>query len=400
MTNLIERLTSFRKNAALTNTAVYYLMFIGLGLGMGAIGPTIPSLAAQTGSTLGALSRIFLAASIGYTCGTWLGGRLFDRLRGHPLLGAALLASGLLVFFIPLVPALWMLVVIVALKGLADGIINTGTNTLLVWTHRDKAAPFMNGLHFCFGLGAFLSPLLAAQVVDIENGYRWVFWILGAINVLVSLRLMTLRTNPSPAEPGRENDPASPGGRRALVPLVAVALLFLFFYVGAEITYGNWIYTYALSLGLTTASGAAYLNSAFWLAFTVGRLISIPMAMRFTPRQTIPLALAGCLVALTLLVSVPDAGWTVWTATIGLGFFMAPVWPSGYTLAGQSLHLTARLSSIILLGDSLGGMVLPWLVGQVIEESGPAIMAWLVLGSLVLNLLAYAGMLRLRPKPI
>ena len=82
---------------------------------------------------------------------------------------------------------------------------------------------------------------------------------------------------------------------------------------------------------------------------------------------------------------------------IGLGFCMAPVWPTGFTLAGQSINLTGRLSGIILLGDSFGGMVLPTLVGQVIEGSGPRAMVYLVFGSLVLNLLAFTGMLRLRP---
>jgi MFS transporter, FHS family, Na+ dependent glucose transporter 1 len=81
---------------------------------------------------------------------------------------------------------------------------------------------------------------------------------------------------------------------------------------------------------------------------------------------------------------------------IGLGFCMAPIWPTGFTLAGQSINLTGRIAGIILLGDSFGGMVLPTLVGKVIEGSGPRSMVYLVFGSLVLNLLAFIGMLRLR----
>ena len=35
-------------------------------------------------------------------------------------------------------------------------------NTLLVWVHPARVGPVMNALHFFFGLGAFLSPILIA----------------------------------------------------------------------------------------------------------------------------------------------------------------------------------------------------------------------------------------------
>jgi len=397
MTALIPRLNRLRKDDALLRTGTYYLMFLCLGLGMGATGPTLPALAHQTGGTLGTISWIFLAGSIGYTAGTALGGRIFDRRGGHPALALAQLSAGALVAILPLVPRLWMLVLLVAGRGLAQGTINTGVNTLLVWTHRERTAPFMNGLHFTFGLGAFLSPLLAAQVIGFEGGYRWVYWALAACEILVGLLVLSLRSAPAAlVQPQADGGPKP--GSRIPYPLVAVSMLFLFFYVGSEITFGNWIYTYALTLGLASAAWAAYLNSGFWLSFTVGRLLSIPLAVRLAPHRVLPAALLGSLAAVALLLAFPGTTGMLWATVIGLGFFLAPIWPNGFTLAGQSLHLTARLSSLILLGDSLGGMLLPWLVGQVIEASGPLVMTRLVFASLVLTLLAFIGMLRLRPK--
>jgi FHS family Na+ dependent glucose MFS transporter 1 len=173
-------------------------------------------------------------------------------------------------------------------------------------------------------------------------------------------------------------------------------MLFLFFYVGAEITFGGWVYTYAVTLNLASAAGAAYLTSAFWLAFTIGRLISIPAATRFAPKQVILAALSGCLSILALGIIFSGSSTVLWVMALGLGFCMAPVWPTGFTLAGQSINLTGKITGVILLGDSFGGMVLPTLVGQVIEGSGPRAMVYLVFGSLVLNLLAFTGMLRLR----
>jgi FHS family Na+ dependent glucose MFS transporter 1 len=393
---MFEKLKVFSRNDAIRHTIGYYSLFICLGLDSAIIGPTLPALADQTASRLGQMGLLFLAGAIGYTLGTMVGGRVFDRVRGHPVLGSAQLCAAVLIFFIPLAPWLWLLLAILVCKGFAEGFVNTGANTLLVWTHGDKVGPFMNGLHFFFGLGAFLSPFLVAQVVGVEGGYRWAFWALSVFAALVGLRMLTMPGSPWPTQ---MHAMKTVQNARGPIPyaLVISAMLFLFFYVGAEITFGGWVYTYAVTLKLASAAGAAYLTSVFWLAFTIGRLISIPAATRFRPKQVILAALFSCLSILIVGILFWGSSAALWMMAIGLGFCMAPIWPTGFTLAGQSINLTGRIAGIILLGDSFGGMVLPTLVGKVIEGSGPRSMVSLVFGSLVLNLLAFAGMLRLRP---
>jgi FHS family Na+ dependent glucose MFS transporter 1 len=393
---MLEKLKVFSRNEAIRHTFGYYFLFICLGLGSAVIGPTLPALAEQTGSRLGQMGLLFLVGAIGYTLGTMIGGRVFDRVRGHPVLGTAQLCAAALIFCIPMAHRLWLLLAILACKGFAEGFVNTGANTLLVWTHADKVGPFMNGLHFFFGLGAFLSPFLVAQVVNMEGGYRWAFWALSAFAALVGLRMLTMAGSPRPTQ---THDMKTAQKAHGPIPyaLVISAMLFLFFYVGAEITFGGWVYTYAISLKLASAAGAAYLTSAFWLAFTVGRLISIPAATRYTPKQVILAALFSCLSILVLGILFWGSSAALWMMAIGLGFCMAPIWPTGFTLAGQSINLTGKVAGIILLGDSFGGMILPTLVGKVIEGSGPRSMVYMVFGSLILNLLAFTGMLRLHP---
>jgi len=393
---MLTKLLTSTKNDALRRTFGYYSLFICLGLDASILGPTLPSLANQTLSRLGQMGLLFLAGAIGYTLGTWISGRVFDRLRGHPVMGIAQLIVAVMIFVIPFTPRFWLLLVILACKGFANGFINTGANTLLVWTHGEKVGPFMNGLHFSFGLGAFLAPFLVAQVVDVAGGYRWAYWALAAFAMLVGLRLLTLSGSPQPIHT-RDGETVRTARGPISYPLVMAATLFLFFYVGAEITFGGWVYTYAVALNLASAAGAAYLTSAFWLAFTFGRLISIPAATRFTPKQVILAALSGCLTILALVIIFSGSSAVLWVMALGLGFCMAPVWPTGFTLAGQSINLTGKITGMILLGDSFGGMVLPTLVGQVIEGSGPRAMIYLVFGSLVLNLVTFTGMLRLRP---
>lgn len=364
---------------------------------MAVLGPTLPALAAQTQARLGDMGRLFLVGAIGGALGTLLGGRLFDRFRGHVVLGVAQIAAGLLMFGMPFMSTLGWLLAVATVKGVMDGLINNGTNTLLVWTHREKASPYISGLHFCFGLGAFLSPLLVAQVVDIPGAYRWVYVGLAALTVLAGLRTVTMAGSPQAAHPA-ESETGAVQPRHIPYSVVLAATLFLFFYVGAEIAFSGWVYTYAVELKLAPAAQAAYLTSGFWLTFTVGRLLSVPLATRVAPRQVILVTLLGCVFFMGLVFVFADSAAVLWMAALGAGFCMAPVYASGFTLAVHGLKLTARASSVILLGDSLGGMILPWLVGQVLEAAGPRAMVYLVLGSLICDLLAFVGLLRARSR--
>ena len=50
------------------------------------IGPTLPGLAENTNTQLGQISILFSARSVGFLIGALAGGRIYDRLPGHPVL--------------------------------------------------------------------------------------------------------------------------------------------------------------------------------------------------------------------------------------------------------------------------------------------------------------------------
>ena len=389
-------LCALRHNEAVRWTLGYYGLFMCLGLSTAVLGPTLLALAEQTQTPLGQMGWLFLVGAAGQTVGTSLSGRVFDRVPGHPVLSMAQLAVAALLVVVPLLPWFGLVVAVVVCAGVAQGLINTGANTLLIWTHGAKVGPYMNGLHFCFGLGACGAPLLVAQVIGGAGGYRWAYWTLAAVMTLVSLYLLLVSGHPRPVQhrlPGTRARDIPPGSSSRII----AAALFLFFYVGAEVAFGGWVAPYAVALQLASAVGAAYLTAGFWLAFTVGRLLAIPVATRFPPQRMVLAALSLCLSLLAVLLLLPDTRVVVWSVAVGLGFCMAPLWPMGFTLAGQSLTLTATVSGMILLGDSFGGMVLPWLVGQVMAVTGPRALAFLVFGSLVCTCVAFVVLLRLRP---
>jgi MFS transporter, FHS family, Na+ dependent glucose transporter 1 len=384
------------------STFGYYGLAVCLGLGVGLAGPTLQNLADQTGSSLESMGLLFLVGPIGFTLGTLLGGRLFDRMvRGHVLLGAAQLVSAVGLAFVPAVHSLWLLLAIAFVRGALDGVGSIGANTLLLWTYREKVSPFMNGYHFSFGVGAFVGPLAVARFVTATVGYRGAYWAVAGFAALAAVWMLVQPGSPDPAEHAVHAARArSDSGGIAWAPIV-IAAIYLFAYVSGEISFGSWIASYAKELRVADEVGAAYLTSAFWFSFTIGRLISIPVAVLFTPRQVIPVALVACLGLAGLLMILPLSAALLWAVAIGLGFCMAPLWPSGFTLAGQVITMTASVSALVLLGDSFGGMILPAVTGKLMEaakQGGPRLLSAslpaLVFGSLVVCLAAYVALLR------
>ena len=374
--SVLSGLTAGR--VALNRTLLYYLAFISLGLSAVSLGPTLAGLAQHTDSRLSAISFLFVARSLGYLLGSWQGGRLYDRLRGHRLLAVAFISMFCLLALAPLTSRLWALTAVLLVLGLAEGSVDVGCNTLLIWVHGPRVGPFMNGVHFCYGIGAFLAPVIIAQAAVLSGDITWGYWALALL--LLPVAAILLRT-PRPRHDAAEQR----HNQGAPVPyaLVALIILFFFLHVGAEAAYGGWVFSYATALGLGNVTVAAYLTSAYWGAITVGRLVNIPIAARFSVNTILTGDLVGCLVSVGVVLLFPSSQLALWAGTIGIGLGIASLYPMTLCLAEQHMPMTGKITGWLLIGSSTGMMLLPWLIGQVFESVGPPVTMWAIAAALV-----------------
>ncbi|MBK7179871.1 MAG: MFS transporter [Chloroflexi bacterium] len=349
----------------LLKTIGYYAGFLCIGLAASVIGPTLPGLAENTNTQLGQISILFSARSVGFLIGALAGGRIYDRLPGHPVLAAGLLGMALTIALTPTISLLWLLVLVVLLLGISESMLDVGTNTMLPWLHHNNVAPYMNGLHFFFGLGALLSPIVVAQAILRSGDMTYAYWLLALIMLPAAVWILPQRS-PRPAVKTAVTREAPPN-----YLLVSLITLFFFLYVGAETSFGGWIYTYAVRTNLATITMAAYLTSIFWGSLTVGRLLSVPLANRLRPRKILALGIVGSLLSVGVLLLFPAAAWAMWLGTIGLGFSMAPIFPTTLAMAERNMPVTGKTTGWFFAGASLGGMTLPWLVGQLFDITGP-----------------------------
>jgi len=371
-------------------TAGYFGAFVAVGSATAVLGPTLLRLAEGTGSQLSQAGFLFTAMALGYLLGSLLGGRLYDRAPGHPVMAAALLVMAAMMAAAPAIPRLWLLALVVILLGIAGSMLDVGGNTLLVWVHGRRVGPYMNALHFFFGLGSTLAPIVVAQAMQRSDEIAGAYRLLALLILPAAVWLWRV---PSPQAPAQragepEGQPRSPASTRRLLILL-VALFFL--YVGAEVGFAGWIAPYAVRLGLADEATAAYLTSAFWGALTVGRLLSVPLAARVRPSRILLADLLGCLASIGVLLLWPGSA-AAWLGACGLGFSMASVFPTLIALAERRLIITGRITGWFLSGSSVGGMTLPWLMGQLFEAQGPR-SAMTVVGGGLLAALGVFGLL-------
>lgn len=374
-------------------TAAYYLSFIILGLTTAASGPSLLKLSEHTSSGLDRISLIFVFGSLGYLVGSFFGGRAYDRLSGHKLMAFTMLVVGVSSAVIPIARSLEILLFAFFLSGLASGILDVGCNTLLMWIHGEKVGPFLNGLHFFFGVGSLIAPILLAQVLVKTGDIHWLYWTFSIISIPIMVWLWTL---PEPQHTVTEEEKQS-----STFPVYTVLLVAIMFvlYVGLELGFGNWIYTYALTLELGTTITAAYLTSAFWGSFTIGRLLGVWISTQLRSQTILFMDIFGCAISTIVLMIWKDSTLALWLGTIGLGLSMASIFPTFIIIAGEWMQITGKITGWFLVGSGAGSMLLPWLIGQIFVRTGPKAMTTVLMIDLILLLLFLSLFLKTSPAP-
>lgn len=373
----------------------YYAAYLIMGLSLSMLGPTLLSLADQTGSSLGEISIILAGNSLGVVLGSLLGGILYDRWRGHPVFVISTAVLGGMLFTLPLISSRWIMLLVVVLVGAGVGIMDVGGNTLIVWLFGKSVGPYMNALHLSFGVGALLAPLLADRVVVMTGGIRWVYWILAALTIPV---LIWISRFPSPKKPVQQKEEKDSQPLQRFALLIIMLSVFFFFHTGTELGFGSWIFSYAVAIKIGPETIARLLNSVYWGGFTLGRVIAIPLALKMKPKTMLLVDLIGAVVSITLMLLLPNWPPAVWIGTLGLGLSIASMFPSSLNFAERRMPITGRVTSYFLVGANAGAMVLPWIVGQLFEPVGPKALIIVLEVVMVLALLLFFGIIRYSAK--
>ena len=291
---------------------------------------------------------------------------------------------------------------------------------LLLNTWGKKSRPYLQALHFVFAFGAFVAPLIVQPFLEdisppsknipahnttgtnttsipptaahsIQNisichnssdstmPVTWAYWI-GAIPLAITgvgfMAFVLIKgCSLQNAQSQTEDAPKSTQGSLLYnVVILSLFSVFLLLYVGLEVAYGGYIFTFGVkSDARMNEDSAAFLTSAFWGSFALARLASVPLSRYLRPSKMLWLDMAGCLLGSTILVSqftdfnCNEANPTkLWAGTVLLGISMASVFPSAISFAEYFVTVSGKVASVLLVAASFGEMLIPLAVGNTI----------------------------------
>ncbi|CAL1291789.1 unnamed protein product [Larinioides sclopetarius] len=319
----------------------------------------------------------------------------------------------------------WLLV-----TGLLMGALDTGLNAGCLNLWGKESGPFYPALHFMYGFGSLLAPLIVAPFLGdyhhetFTNGtssYRnetllqhpldysfnstnksdsfeippltYAYSIIGGIGFLVSISFLVVCTI-APLEVGINKNETTEIKQRSYIFVTIIVILtfpLLFVITGLEAGYAQMLATYSVKgpPHLTPVIGS-YLTSTFWGAFTISSFFCIFFAIKYSSLTIIIFDLivfsAGTVVLLFLATT---REWALWLATVLLGMGFASLYASVISWVERYINITNKIIGILATGGALGEMAIPYTISYFLEKT-PEVLSYIVTASCVFSILLTA----------
>ncbi|XP_061479619.1 sodium-dependent glucose transporter 1 isoform X2 [Rhineura floridana] len=404
-----------------------------LGMAIAVLGPTFQDLAANVNRNVSQISYIFVGRSLGYFGGSLIGGILFDCMNAQLLLGLSMLGTAMGLYVIPWCKQALLLTSMMSVIGFAMGVLDTGGNVLTLDTWETEASPHMQALHFSFALGAFAAPILAKMALgsstiglqvqlgssgDNQSTVNYLpadtsvlklhlnlnfllsYVLIGSYLLLVALFFLLLYSKSSPVRDKTKLSTQKYQIAKYHCALISLLSVFFFWYVGAEVTYGSYIFTYAKDYVAMKEHEAAGLNSLFWGTFAACRGLAICFAACCYPGSMILLSIIGTTTSSLFLALFYTHPISLWLGSAVYGASMATIFPSGISWIEQYTSIQGKSAALFVMGAALGEMFIPAVVGflQGLFPTLPVLM-YSALGAAVMTSVLFPVMYKLATSP-
>lgn len=389
--------------------AANLVMFLVCGLNDQATGSLIPTLTKRYGVSKVGVANIFLIQVFGYMLASMLNEKLHKKwgMRGALTLAAGFCVTSFTV--LSLQPSSFLIYVICYLPiGLSIGLADSTANVMIgnLETHKNE---WMGVTHGLYGAASMVTPPLVSYF---EKYGRWsnffciplVMSLVGLLMFIPAYRFETAakydyicsahHTDEDSVEDGEESES---GGVWSLLkkPAVLLYALYLFAYLGAEVSTGSWMFSYLLATKSDDTIAMSYVTSSYWVGLTVGRFLLGFVTKRAFSSEYRASHVYGlcCLFFYTVFTLVgfynTDSQWYIAILFFVLffcGVFIGPLFPNASIVAMQVLPRKYHISGVglaVAIGGA-GNAMLPYLIGIALHVTGMKwfpIMCWLLVAA-------------------
>ncbi|KAI1286377.1 Major facilitator superfamily domain-containing protein 4A [Halotydeus destructor] len=393
--------------------------FVALGMVFNIIGPTILELQCALDVTYDQVTMVLPARASGHAFGSLLIGVFHEYVNPIPTMAVSLLTMGALVILLPLAKSLTALLALAFMCLIGGGVLESIAHTFILYMWGKEGERYMQLLHFAFGLGSLVAPLLASpflsagevpieglrsNVTDIAiqcdkatGSFYISYAIIGAFSLSVSMVFFYLscfdrvtEEHPSRLEKRDDSMAADKDSIWYKRAAIFVAALFLFNAGGLEIGMGTFITSFVVlgDLQLSQQVGA-YMTSLFWFTYTFFRLFAIVYVDKIRVELTILLDIGILVIANVFLLPFGNSvEWCLWVGLAIAGIGLSTMWPSTFSLLENHFPITGGASSFLILSICLGEWVYPVIMGYAFATSAQLYL-WVIFACTVLCFLLF-----------
>jgi len=361
-------------------------MYLAFGMFNAAIGPVLGELAENTSTSLVLIGSVITFLFMGSLAAQLIAGPLMDKLGLHIIVLVSLLLAG---FGLPLfinARSFPLMLALVLFTGLGQGGIDLSANLLVSAAYPKNTAFMLNLLHFFFGLGSFFGPALVSLSIVVTGSGMLVHWVAAGIFLILAAVMVLFRSAPrqTPAPLKTAAGEIQAGKQVFRSPVLWLLSGLILLYVGVEVGLGSWTTRFlAISTQMAEQNGAL-VTSAYWGALTIGRLAVAAVSRRISHTRLLTIMLSLSLVGsfgifFSLGTVLPTILFIILT-----GFSFGTIYPTSVAVTmlefpedqGKSVGLLAAIGS-------MGGLVLPWAAGIMLETVSPMLFALFICACIV-----------------
>lgn len=349
-------------------------------------------------------------------------GLIYSRVNFLLATSIAFTFSTCLTLSIGYLSRLWVLLTIFVLNGMCLGFFEAGSNVFILHLWGKETAVFMQALHFMFGSGSLIAPLIAEpflvkrnetlikEGIAVYDQATKLFYPYSVIAVLLAINAVVMfvvyRLFPETEEHHsrkrrreeeesnkrqqeqqqvtqlqvQEDEKRVKSYKRWKVFVLVLTLFFMHIYLGLEISFGSFLMTFAVnsSLKLSKATGA-HLTTLFWSTFTFIRVLTILVIGWAGNRGVILTSLTLVLSANALLTPFGDSNQLLlWLGVGMIGIGMSSVWACIFGYLEEFFPVTSVIGSLMIVSAVLGEFVFPVIISSFVKDF-PQILLWVVL---------------------
>jgi fucose permease len=372
------------------------------GLSIIVVDPLIPIISEEIGVGFDEIGIALFIGSIAALIANFIAGRLSDRvdIKKLVLLGLLLLFLGFTLFGAYLNYTIFIIVIIFLRVGF--GIIDTSIHSFSSKLFKKNISRVFLKLNIAWYSGAVLGPLVISGILYFEFRSNYIFYIFAFIYVIfifIFYKICPDREAGKGAS-SRNNDIADPHKSSLKIlkdPVVVMASLVLFIFLGSTMGLTTWLTTYFLGLGIRVAYGSAIL-SIYWLFSIIGILITTKIVSKY---KEVDILFYGCLGGIIFLAVFSFTPFIyIKIAALALqAICFAPI----FSLATAITAKRAPKNSGTVLGFTIafafaGSIIFQPIYGYVTEYFGKEYIVYIALGGALIGFIFVAVLFRIMKK--